>query len=154
MRELSKLRLEYIEQRIHGLSRGKAYQAASGNPNFNSCEKLGSRIELEDHRLADRIKEGLRQKQELIKTRRAEVYQEQLDKAYKIAELDRAERALQERVDKMTPAARDDSQLEIDGVYPGPGQCNQGGTIRGHIPTRCKPILGLAAKQRRREFPW
>jgi len=78
------------------------------------------------------ILEGLGKKRQIIEQQRAETCQKQLAEVRRISDLDRAEKRIQEQVEKLNPAPRDDSHLELpsDGL-PTREQC--GHTVKGNM---------------------
>lgn len=153
MYPLTKIKIAYIDCRIQGFSRSRAYQAASGNPNLRSCENLGSRLEKKDWRIVAGIKAGLEKLQDINLARRIAIHEKQVAQTHKMDELREADRELEaqkERVEtEAKPKPRDDSHLDMGGRLPPPH----------HAPTVQNMALPHTvrtydATRRIRGFPW
>ena len=101
MYPLTKIKIDYIEQRSKGLSRSRAYQAASGNPNLRSCEILGSRLERNDSRIVEAIREILEALREANLNRRMVIHQEELDRNRRLDDLREKDRVLEALNEKL-----------------------------------------------------
>lgn len=106
MYPLTMLKIKYIGYRIDGLSRGRAYQKASGNPSLKSCYNLGSRLEKKDPRILQLILEGLAEKQKIIKQERNETFKRKMAEANRIADLDRADKEVIKQAERLLPRTR------------------------------------------------
>lgn len=149
MRPLTKLKLEYIHARVEGLTRCKAYQRASLNKNMDSCNSLGSRLEKHDLRIVPLILEGIDAKKEQIEHDKIKSHNKFIEERDKIILLDDTQRLLQIKADKIAQKARKKYETLDASGYPRRDQC--AGTVKGYIPTDCKPIV---PRQKRDNFPW
>ena len=155
MYPLTQIKLKYIGFRIEGMFRGRDYQAASGNSNLKSCHNLGSRMEKNDPRIIEKIREGLELKRQAIEGERLLKYAEQLKKINEIKELKRIDKELETRSEKLKPETRDDRQLEIHNAYPTPAECAYG-TLKGTIqrPSGAHTMPLPQAKKKPRDYVW
>lgn len=136
MRPLKENQLAYIQHRIDGLCRKWAYHKAYKNFNMKSCEKSGSRMEIDNPHIAQLIKAGIteriRAKQQIIEDREREIYRDHIAKKEMLADLLREKQILAEQEEKLKNAPRDDSHLDVpENGLPTLAQC--GGTVRGYI---------------------
>ena len=132
MYPLTEIKLDYITFRINGLSKGKAYQAASPNTSLKSCYNIGARIEKQDPRILQLICEGLKKKQQIIEQKRVQIHKEHFERVSRIRDLDEAEKGIQRQTAKLIKSPRDNSHLILPSDrLPTRAQC--GGTVQGNM---------------------